>query len=82
VPKSTLKSLAKNRAKLRALVLYHVVAGKVPSSEVVMMKTVKTVNGKSVRIRTSNGSVYVNTARVTKPTSMRPTASSTSSTAS
>ena len=67
VPKSTLKSLAKNKAKLRAVLLYHVVAGKVPSSEVVMMKSVKTVNGKSVRIRTSNGSVYVNNARVTKP---------------
>jgi uncharacterized surface protein with fasciclin (FAS1) repeats len=67
VPKSTLKSLAKNKAKLRAVLLYHVVAGKVPSSEVVMMKSVKTLNGKSVRIRTSNGSVYVNTAKVTKP---------------
>jgi uncharacterized surface protein with fasciclin (FAS1) repeats len=67
VPKSTLKSLAKNKAKLRAVLLYHVVAGKVPSSEVVTMKSVKTVNGKSVRIRTSNGSVYVNAARVTKP---------------
>jgi uncharacterized surface protein with fasciclin (FAS1) repeats len=67
VPKSTLKSLAKNKAKLRAVLLYHVVAGKVPSSEVVMMKSVKTVNGKSVRIRTSNRSVYVNNAKVTKP---------------
>jgi uncharacterized surface protein with fasciclin (FAS1) repeats len=67
VPKSTLTSLAKNRAKLRAVLLYHVVAGKVPSSEVVMMKSVKTVNGKSVRIRTSNGSVFVNNARVIKP---------------
>ena len=67
VPKSTLKSLAKNKAKLRAVLLYHVVVGKVPSSEVVMMRSVKTVNGKSVRIRTSNGSVYVNSARVTKP---------------
>ena len=67
VPKSTLKSLAKNKAKLRAVLLYHVVVGKVPSSEVVMMKSIKTVNGKSVRIRTSNGSVYANNARVTKP---------------
>ncbi len=67
VPKGTLKSLAKHKAKLRAVLLSHVVAGKVPSSEVVMMKSVKTVNGKSIRIRTSNGSVYVNTAKVTKP---------------
>ena len=67
VPKSTLNSLAKNKAKLRAVLLYHVVAGKVPSSKVVMMKSAKTLNGKSVRIRTSNGTVFVNNAKVTKP---------------
>jgi uncharacterized surface protein with fasciclin (FAS1) repeats len=67
VPKSTLASLAKNRAKLRAVLLYHVVAGRVPSSEVVTLKSAKTLNGKSVRIRSANGSVFVNRARVTKP---------------
>jgi uncharacterized surface protein with fasciclin (FAS1) repeats len=67
VPKSTLASLAKNRAKLRAVLLYHVVAGSVPSSEVVTLKSAKTLNGKSVRIRSANGSVFVNRSRVTKP---------------
>jgi uncharacterized surface protein with fasciclin (FAS1) repeats len=66
VPKSTLKSLAKHPAKLRAVLLYHVVAGRVPSSEVVMLKSAKTLNGKSVRIHTAGGKVFVNNAKVTK----------------
>ena len=66
VPKSTLKSLAKNRAKLRAVLLYHVVAGRVPSSKVVMLKSAKTLNGRSVRIHTAGGKVFVNNAKVTK----------------
>jgi len=66
VPKSTLNSLAKNRAKLRAVLLYHVVAGRVPSSQVVMLKSAKTLNGKSVRIHTADGKVFVNNAKVTK----------------
>jgi uncharacterized surface protein with fasciclin (FAS1) repeats len=66
VPKSTLNSLAKNRAKLRAVLLYHVVAGRVPSSQVVMLKSAKTLNGKSVRIHTAGRKVFVNNAKVTK----------------
>ena len=66
VPKSTLNSLAKNRAKLRAVLLYHVVAGRVPSSQVVMLKSAKTLNGKSVRIHTAGGKVFVNNAKVTR----------------
>jgi uncharacterized surface protein with fasciclin (FAS1) repeats len=66
VSKSTLNSLAKNRAKLRAVLLYHVVAGRVPSSQVVMLKSAKTLNGKSVRIHAAGGKVFVNNAKVTK----------------
>ena len=66
VPKPTLRSLAKHPAKLRAVLLYHVVAGRVPSSEVVMLKSAKTLNGKSVRIHTAGGKVFVNNAKVTK----------------
>ena len=67
VPAKTLKSLATHPAKLRAVLLYHVVAGKVPSSDVVMLKSAKTLNGKPVRIRVSGSNVFVNTAKVTKP---------------
>ena len=66
VPKSTLKSLARHPAKLRAVLLYHVVAGRVPSSQVVTLKSAKTLNGKSVRIHTAGGKVFVNNAKVIK----------------
>jgi uncharacterized surface protein with fasciclin (FAS1) repeats len=67
VPKSTLNALAQNKAKLRKVLLYHVVAGRVTSSDVVQLSSAKTLNGKSVRIRTMDGSVYINTAKVVKP---------------
>jgi uncharacterized surface protein with fasciclin (FAS1) repeats len=67
VPPKTLKSLARHPAKLRAVLLYHVVAGKVTSSQVVMLKSAKTLNGKSVRIRVSGNNVFVNKAKVTTP---------------
>jgi uncharacterized surface protein with fasciclin (FAS1) repeats len=67
VPKSTLTALLKNKAKLRAVLLYHVVSGKVTSSQVVKLSSAKTLNGKSVRIKVTGGSVFVNTSKVTTP---------------
>jgi uncharacterized surface protein with fasciclin (FAS1) repeats len=67
VPKSTLTALLKNKAKLRAVLLYHVVSGKVTSDQVVKLRSAKTLNGKSVRIRVTGNSVFVNTAKVTTP---------------
>jgi transforming growth factor-beta-induced protein len=65
LPKSTLDSLAANPAKLRAVLLYHVVSGAVPAKDVVELRTAKTLNGASVRIRVTGGSVRVDAARVT-----------------
>jgi uncharacterized surface protein with fasciclin (FAS1) repeats len=64
VPKKTLNALAANKAQLKAVLLYHVVQGRVPASKVVGLKSAKTLNGASVRIRVRNGSVYLN--RTTK----------------
>jgi uncharacterized surface protein with fasciclin (FAS1) repeats len=67
VPKKTLKALAKNKAQLRAVLLYHVVKGRVPAAKVVKLKSAKTVNGASVHIRVRGGKVYLNrTTRVIK----------------
>jgi uncharacterized surface protein with fasciclin (FAS1) repeats len=66
VPKKTLNALANDKAKLKAVLLYHVVRGKVPASKVVKLHSAKTVNGASVTIKVRKGKVYVNTARVTK----------------
>jgi len=63
-----LESLLKpeNKEKLRAILTYHVVAGKVTSAEVVKLTSAKTLNGQSVTISTSDSSVMVNNARVVK----------------
>lgn len=68
LPAGTVEDLLKpeNKEKLRAILLYHVVAGKVTSKEVVKLNSAKTVNGEPVSIMVMNGKVMVNNATVTK----------------
>lgn len=67
VPKATLDALAKDKAKLKAVLLYHVVKGRVPASKVVKLKSAKTLEGSSVKIAVKGGKVYLNgSTRVTK----------------
>jgi uncharacterized surface protein with fasciclin (FAS1) repeats len=66
VPKKTLNALLRNKAKLKAVLLYHVVSGKVTAADVAKLSTAKTLSGKSVRIRMSGMNVFVNSAKVTK----------------
>ena len=67
VPKRTLNALAKDRAKLRAVLLYHVAQGRVTSKQVVNLTSAPTLNGKSVSITTRGGNVFVGGAKVVKP---------------
>jgi uncharacterized surface protein with fasciclin (FAS1) repeats len=67
VPKATLDALAQDKAKLKAVLLYHVVRGRVPASKVVKLTSAKTLNGASVRIAVRRDKVYLNgSTRVTK----------------
>jgi len=68
LPAGTLDDLLKpeNKEKLRAILTYHVVAGKVPSAKVVTLSSVKTVNGQDVKISARGGNVMVNNAHVVK----------------
>ena len=66
VPKKTLKALLTNKAKLKAVLLYHVVSGKVTAADVVKLHSAKTLNGKKVRIHVANSTVFVNNAKVVK----------------
>ncbi len=68
LPAGTLDDLLKpeNKAKLRAILTYHVVTGKLTSAKVAKLPSAKTVNGQTVTISTSGGSVMVNDARVIK----------------
>ena len=66
VPKATLASLAKNKAKLRAVLLYHVVKDKVTAAQAMKLESAKTLEGKSISIRASGGKVIVGGATVVK----------------
>ncbi|MGI8917857.1 MAG: fasciclin domain-containing protein [Pyrinomonadaceae bacterium] len=65
VPQATIAELLKpeNKAKLTAILTYHVVAGNVKAADVAKLKTAKTVQGQEVRIDTTNG-VKINDAKV------------------
>jgi transforming growth factor-beta-induced protein len=54
-----------NKAMLQAILKYHVVAGRVPSSEVLKLTSADTLAGKPVTIAVQGNVVKVNTATVT-----------------
>ena len=60
VPKATLNKLLRNRAQLRRVLLYHVVAGDVKAAQVVKLRSAKTLAGPSVRIQVRGGNVFLN----------------------
>jgi len=67
VPKATLTALGKDKAKLKAVLLYHVVKGRVPASKVVKLTSAKTLNGASVKVAVKGSSVFLNgSTKVTK----------------
>jgi uncharacterized surface protein with fasciclin (FAS1) repeats len=66
VPKATLAALAKDKAKLKAVLLYHVVPGKVTAAKVTKLKSAKTLEGQPVRISLMGGKVRINGATVVK----------------
>ncbi len=68
LPAGTVENLLKpeNKAKLAAILTYHVVSGNVTADKVVKMNSAPTVNGQSLKIKVNNGSVMVNNANVIK----------------
>ena len=68
LPAGTVESLLKpeNREKLKAILTYHVVAGRVTAEQVTKLASAKTVQGSDVKISTKNGAVTVNGAKVLK----------------
>ncbi|SRR5579859_1190833 len=66
LPAGTLESLLKpeNKEKLRAILTYHVVAGKVTAAQVTKLSSAKTLNGQDLAITSHDGAVMVNNAKV------------------
>ena len=66
VPKATLNTLLASKPKLKGVLLYHVVAGKVTAAQVTRLSSAETASGERVRIRVSGSNVFVNRSKVTK----------------
>ncbi len=69
LPTGTVENLLKpeNKAKLTAILTYHVVQGAVKAEQVTKLKEAKTVNGAVVKVSTNAGKVMINDAMVVKP---------------
>ncbi|MBE8996971.1 MULTISPECIES: fasciclin domain-containing protein [unclassified Nostoc] len=63
LPAGTVDALLKDIPKLKKILTYHVVSGKVLAADVAKLKTAKTVEGSDVKIDASNG-VKINDATV------------------
>ncbi|MBD2725396.1 fasciclin domain-containing protein [Nostoc sp. FACHB-892] len=63
LPAGTVDSLLQDIPKLKKILTYHVVSGKVLAADVVKLKTATTVEGSDVKIDASNG-VKINDATV------------------
>jgi len=68
LPAGTVENLLKpeNKMQLQRVLTYHVVPGKVMSTDVVKMTSAKAVSGDAVTIAVGNGGVMINNAHVVK----------------
>ena len=66
LPEGTLENLLKDKEALKKVLLYHVVSGKVMASDVVNLQSATTLEGNDVKIKTVDGNVMINNAKVIK----------------
>lgn len=64
LPAGTVEGLLKDPAKLKDILLYHVVAGKLMAADVVKLTSAKTVQGSTIAIKVDGSNVMVNDANV------------------
>jgi len=68
LPAGTVESLLKpeNKEKLRRLLTYHVVSGKVSAADAMKVKSAQAVSGDTITVATKGGTVMVDGAKVVK----------------
>lgn len=64
LPAGTVEALLKDKAKLTAILTYHVVAGKVMAADAIKLTEAKTVNGQSIKIAAGKDGVMIDNAKV------------------
>jgi len=65
LPKGTVEALLKDVPKLKSILTYHVVAGKVMAADVVRLRSAKTIQGSALSVDASKG-VTIGGAKVLK----------------
>ena len=67
LPAGTLETLLKpeNREKLRRILTYHVVSGKVMASDAMKLQSAKAVSGDTITVKVQDGVVHLDNATVT-----------------
>jgi uncharacterized surface protein with fasciclin (FAS1) repeats len=67
LPDGTLETLLKpeNKEKLRRVLTYHVVAGKVMASDVLKLQSARAVSGDTITVKVEDGVVHLENATVT-----------------
>jgi uncharacterized surface protein with fasciclin (FAS1) repeats len=66
LPAGTVDALLKDKARLAAILTYHVVAGDVRAAQAMTLRTARTVNGQSLTIALKDGAVMIDNAKVVK----------------
>jgi uncharacterized surface protein with fasciclin (FAS1) repeats len=66
LPAGTVEALLKDKAKLAAILTYHVVSGDVRAAQAMKLSSAKTVNGQSAKIMVKDGNVMIDNAKVVK----------------
>ena len=66
LPSGTVESLLEDIPKLRKILEYHVISGKVLSADILKLTTIMTTEGSNVKIDSTNG-LKVNNAAVVTP---------------
>ena len=67
VPKDVLDGLAKDKAKLQAVLKYHVLTSKWTTDDIKLVKQTGTAQGKALTFGSAAGVITVNGAKVVKP---------------
>ena len=66
LPAGTVEALLKDPEKLKKILTYHVVSGKVMAADVVKMKSARTVEGASAKVTVKGATVMIDSAKVVK----------------
>jgi uncharacterized surface protein with fasciclin (FAS1) repeats len=66
LPAGTVDALLKDKAKLAAILTYHVVPGDVRAAAAMTLTSARTVNGQSLKVSAKDGTVMIDNAKVVK----------------